>query len=321
MSQQQRILCMIDLSGAPEALAAMKQVAHVDVREPDRKVLLDIIGQYDAFWGHVNLKVDKAVLDRAARLKVINTASTGTDHIDTDEASRRGIEVLSLTQDYGLLEQFTATAECAWMLMMACQRKLRALTTHVLAGGWDSQAFMGTQLSGKTLGVLGVGRLGKMTVEYGKAFGMRVLGCDLKPFDVPGVEPVDHDTLWRESDAISVHIHMLPENYHLINEDVFSRMKPGSVLVNTSRGDIIDEVALLGALASGSLSAFGADVLHDEWREDMGESPVIQYAQTHDNVIITPHIGGCTYASIWGARIFSGKKLAHFLTTGQELTM
>jgi D-3-phosphoglycerate dehydrogenase len=284
-------------------------------------VLLDVIGQYDAFWGHTDLKVDHAVLARARQLKVILTASTGTDHIDKQEAGRRGIRVLSITRDYGLLDTFTATAECAWMLMLACHRHLRAAVGSVLQGQWHGETFRGRQLSCRTLGVLGVGRLGKMTVEMGKGFRMRVLGCDRVGFAIEGVQAVDFDTLLGESDAISIHIHMEPANYHLFNDDVFARMKQGAVLVNTSRGDLIDEAALIRALESGRLGAFGADVLHDEWRADMRQSPVVQYAMTHDNVVITPHIGGCTFTSLIDARVFAARKLVHYLQTGEELTM
>ena len=189
-----------------------------------------------------------------------------------------------------------------------------------MAGDWGP-LIVGRQLSGHTLGVLGVGRLGRMTVEYGKAFRMRVLGCDRRGVDVPGVEAVDFDTLLAESDAVSIHIHMTDDNRHLFNADTFARMKTGAVLINTSRGDIIDEAALLAALDSGQLGAFGSDVLHDEWRPDMANHPIIRYARDHDNVVLTPHIGGATYKSIHDARVFSAKKLAHFLTTDEELTM
>lgn len=321
MNKPAKVLCMVDLSLTPEALKILQDAVDLDYRPNDRALLPDIIGEYDAFWGHVNTKIDKEIFERATRLKVINAAATGTDHIDKEEAARRGIKVLSITRDYGLLDTFTATAECAWMLMLTCHRHFRAATRAVLEGKWHGEGFYGQQLSQHTLGVLGVGRLGKMVVEYGKAFRMRVLGCDLKPFEIPGVERVDFDTLLSQSDAISIHIHMTPENYHLFNTETFARMKRGTILINTSRGDIIDEQALLDALESGRLAAFGADVLHNEWRENMGDSPVVQYAREHDNVVITPHIGGCTLKSLVDARVFSARKLVSYLETGEELNM
>lgn len=315
-----RVLCMLDLTGASEGIQQLQKVADVEILAPDRGRLLEMIGDFDAVWAHTDLKMDREVLDRAQRLKVINTASTGTDHIDKETAAERGIQVLSITTDYALLDRFTATAECAWMLLLASMRHFRSATRHVLDGGWNLQQFAGQQLSDSTLGVLGVGRLGKMVCQYGQAFRARVLGCDVKPFSEPGVEAVDFETMLAEADAISIHIHMLPENYHIFNADTFSKMKQGAVLVNTSRGDLIDETALLEALESGRLSAFGADVLHNEWRADMRKSPLVQYAQTHENVIVTPHIGGATRRSIVEARIFSAQKLAHFLQTGKVLT-
>ena len=312
---------MADLSLAPEARAILEEAADVDYRASDRAVLLDRIGSYDAFWGHVELKMDRAVLDRARRLKVICTASTGTDHIDKQEAARRGIRVLSITRDYGLLKTFTATAECAWMLLLACSRNLRSALGQTLNGQWQGELLYGRQLSGQTLGVLGMGRLGSMTARFGEAFGMRVLGCDVKPFAIAGVERVDFETLLKESDAISIHIHMTPENRHLFDAAVLARMKRHAILVNTSRGDIVDEPALLAALERGTPAAYGADVIHNEWRDDMSASPLLRYAREHENVVITPHIGGCTYKSLADARVFSARKLAHFLRTGEELTL
>jgi len=321
MKEGRKTLCMVDLSCVPEAIDILRDGVELDYKPADRNVLLDIIDQYDALWTHIDLKIDREVLERGTRLKVINSASTGTDHIDKEEAARRGIKVLSITRDYSLLDTFTATAECAWMLMLACHRHFRGAAEASLARPWNIGDFCGRQLSQRTLGVLGVGRLGKMVVEYGKAFRMRVLGCDLKPFDIPGVESVDLVTLLRSSDAVSIHIHMLPENYHLFNKDTFAKMKDGAILVNTSRGDIIDEEALLDAIKSGKLAAYGADVLHDECREDITSAPIVRYAREHDNVVITPHIGGCTVKSLVDARVFSARKLVRFLQTGEELVM
>lgn len=321
MEGRPKVLCMADLSLAPEAMEILKQAIDLDYRPPDRHVLLESIADYDAYWGHLNLKVDREVLDRASRLRAVVTATTGTDHIDKEECARRGIAVLSITEDYGLLESFTATAECAWMLMLGCHRHLRSAMRDALAGIWAHESRLGKELSRLTLGVLGVGRLGRMVVEYGKAFRMKVLGCDRRPFSLPGVESVDFDSLLRRSDAISIHIHLTPENRHLFNADTFAKLKDGAVLVNTSRGDIVDEAALLTALDTGKLAAYGADVVHDEWRADMRQSALVAYAQTHENVLLTPHMGGRTRHGISGARVFTARKLVHFLQTGEKLSM
>lgn len=316
-----KVLCMVDFRLAPEALDYLRRHTEVECQPPSRERLLDTIGDYDAFWGHKDLRVDKEVLDRAARLTVVCTATTGTDHIDKQELARRGIKLLSITRDYGLLKTLTATAECAWMLLLACARHLRGAMAAVLDGQWNTEDFVGRQFCEQTLGVLGLGRLGSMMCRTGRGFDMRVLGCDRAPKRPAGVELVDFDTLLRESDFLSIHVHMEPENYHLFNDLTFGLMKHGAILVNTSRGDIVDEAALIRSLKSGRLAAYGTDVLHDEWRVDMRQSPLVQYAMEHDNVVIVPHIGGCTLRSIVDARVFTAKKLVHYLQTGQELTM
>ncbi|MHC4872320.1 MAG: NAD(P)-dependent oxidoreductase [Planctomycetota bacterium] len=321
MNKKPKVLCITDLSLVPDAIELLNNETDFDYRPDNKDVVSEIIQEYDAFWGHVDFKVDKELLEKAVNLKTILTAATGTNHIDKKTAAEKGIKILCIARDYKLLDTFTATAECAWMLMMACHRNLRQATAEVSEGKWDYYHLMGRQFSGHTLGVLGVGRLGSMAVEYGKAFRMRVLGCDLKPFSIDGVESVDFDTILRESDALSIHIHMEDRNYHLFNDETFSKMKDGAILVNTSRGDVIDEDALLSALDSGKLAAFGADVLHDEWREDMLDSPVVKYSQTHQNVVITPHLGGCTVKSIHDARMFAAEKLVHYLNFGEELIM
>ena len=316
-----RVLCMTDLSAAPEARSHLQDVCDLDERPSNRDQLLELIADYDAFWGHTELKLDNDFFSRATKLRAIATASTGRDHIDLEAAEASGVRVLSITRDYGLLDTFTATAECAWMLLLACHRHLRTVARDALLGHWNGDRRIGSQLSGRTLGVLGVGRLGKMTTTFGNAFRMRVIGCDIEPIEQAWVESVDFYRLLEESDVISVHVHMTKDNYHLFDSTALARMKPGSILVNTSRGDLVDETALINALEAGTLAAYGADVVHDEWREHMEESPLIRYAKNHENVFITPHIGGSTSLSLTNARVFAAKKLAHFLITGEEIQM
>jgi D-3-phosphoglycerate dehydrogenase len=305
----------------PESVVEfLQQSLEVTVMPGSPEALLANIADYDAFWGHFGMKVDRAALERGKpRLRAVCTASTGTDHIDVAAAQQLGIRVLCIKNDYGLLNSFTATAECAWMLLLACQRHFRRANAQVMSMRWGYDYF-GHQLSGKTLGVVGVGRLGSMVVEYGKAFRMRVLGCDPKPVQIAGVEQVDLDTLLRQSDCISLHVHLRPETRHMIDAAAIAKMKRGAVLINTARGDLVDEQAVIAALQSGQLAAFGADTIHDEWAIPTTGSDLIRYAQAHDNVVITPHFGGGTVESITAARQFMAKKVVQFLQTGEELT-
>jgi len=308
-----KVLCMVDLTLCPQALDPLREVAEVDHLPIDRRLLLERIGEYDAYFGHTDIQLDREIIDRAERLRVVAGPSTGTDHFDVKLLEERGIDLLSLTQEYELLDTFTATAECAWGLLLACLRRIPAGFEQVRRGNWAREQFTGTQLSQKTLGVLGVGRLGKMVVEYGKAFRMRVLGCDLKPFSIPGVSQADFDTLLRESDVISIHVHLNDSTRGLISREAFEKMKNGVVLINTSRGAIIDEGAFVANLESGKVAAAGIDVIHGEWMADITQHPLVQYAQTHDNLVISPHFGGATAESIAGARIFTAEKLARYL--------
>jgi D-3-phosphoglycerate dehydrogenase len=152
-----------------------------------------------------------------------------------------------------------------------------------------------------------------MTVEYGKAFRMHVLGCDPKPFRIVGVEQVSFDRLLRASDVISIHVHLTEKTRGLLSCRELAKMKRGVVIINTSRGAIIDGRAFLAALKSGKVSAAGLDVIEGEWMRDISRHPLVRYAQNHDNLVITPHVGGATVESIAGARIFMAKKLANHL--------
>jgi D-3-phosphoglycerate dehydrogenase len=157
-----------------------------------------------------------------------------------------------------------------------------------------------------------------MVAAYGQAFRMRVLGCDPSDFALVGEERVDFATLLREADVISIHLHLNDTTRRLFSRDSFAAMKNGVILINTSRGAIIDEAALLEALESGKVAAAGVDVIDGEWMADITLHPLVRYAQQHDNLVITPHIGGATVESIAGARIFIIERLAKYLVASAQ---
>jgi D-3-phosphoglycerate dehydrogenase len=347
------MLCMVDLRLAPEALERLQRafevtysptvegsvVAGKERGQAAQAVAARHIDAAEIYWGHTDIYLGEDLIARALHLRVVATASTGTDHLDRAALEARGVTILSITKDFALLDTFTATAECAWMLMLACHRNLLAASANVTqAGRWRAEDYLGHQLSGETLGVYGMGRLGKMTAAFGLAFRMRVLACDVVPFEHPGVEAVSFECLLRESDAISIHVHLdqvLPDGSTINNRGRFdskalSQMKPGCVLVNTSRGDIVDERAILAALEARTLRSYGTDVvmgadggankLVSEWAGDMRKAALVRYAQSHANLVITPHIGGGTFKSVIDARVFTARRLVHFMETGDILS-
>lgn len=311
-----RLLNMADLGACPDAFDSLSAEVEVVSMPPSRDALLRHLAAFDLYCASLQLRAGRDVLDQAPQLRAIVTVSTGLDHIDVDYAESRGIRVLSLRGDAVFLDTVTSTAELAWALLLAAVRRLPSACASALRGDWDRERFRGLQLSAKTLGVLGYGRLGRMVAEYGKAFRMRVLACDREPVQpADGVEMVCFETLLEQADVLSVHIHLTRENHRLLDARAFSRMKPGAVLVNTSRGAIVDESALLKVLASGRLAAAGIDVVDGELDGSLDQHPLIRYARDHDNLVISPHVGGVTLEAQRDAIRHMVGKLGAFLDT------
>jgi D-3-phosphoglycerate dehydrogenase len=297
----------------PDVMDPLKSVGELQVIPEDQKQLVETIGEYDVFLTSLKTRVDREVLDRAGNLKIIVTPSTGLDHIDVDEAEKRGITVLGIKNDYDFLKTVTATAEMAWCLLLAVVRQLPTAFDAAKQGFWARDTFRGHQMAYKTLGILGYGRLGEMMADYGKAFRMKVIACDLKEFQADGVRKVDFGTLLEESDVVTIHIHLTKENRGLIGEKELAKMKSGSVLINTSRGAIIDEDALLNALENGPMAGAGLDVICGEWEPHLYNHPLVRYARSHDNLVISPHLGGVTFESQKMAYDFVVKKILAYL--------
>jgi D-3-phosphoglycerate dehydrogenase / 2-oxoglutarate reductase len=250
--------------------------------------LNDAIAILDA---SMKVRFDRAMLDRGARLQVISTATTGADHIDDQVLAERRIPLLTLNGEREVLHNLTPAAELSWLLLLACARRLHGAIQHVLAGQWMREEFPGIMLKGKTLGLIGCGRIGSWMARYAHAFDMEVIGYD--PFVTPWPEQIrqyDLDSLLATADFISMHVPLNHQTRGMLGPREFGLVKPGAIFINTSRGGLIDEHALLQALADGRIRAAGIDVLEGEPAID--HHPLVGYAREHDNLIITPHIGG-----------------------------
>lgn len=307
-----KLVSVSDLEIFPEVKKLLE--SHFDVQYilPQSEVLAKSILQADAYYAGLGVQLTRQMIMQSERLKVISTPSTGLDHIDLNAAKEKGIAVLGLKDDLKLLEQITSTAELAWTLVLACSRKLISAQRSAQEGCWGRDKFRGHQLAYRTFGILGCGRLGTIVAQYAHAFRMRVIACDTREITLPFVQQVSFDQLLRESDILSIHIHLTPENVNFVNEQAFEKIKPGATLINTSRGAIVNEDALLDALKTGKIAAAGLDVIDGEWRNDLTNHPLISYMKDHENLLITPHIGGVTFESQKMAKLAAAHKLIEF---------
>lgn len=301
-----------------EAREILNSFADVEFCEKlTRPQLLKKVADADGLIVRFAHKIDKQVIDRAKRLKVIATAATGTNHIDVDYAKKKGIGILSLKGETKFLRSVAATAEYTMALLLSLLRKTPAAYSSVRKGLWNRNLFLGEELSGKTLGVIGYGRLGVKVVRYAQAFGMKV--CVYDPFIKQSLLRKVHrcrtlKELLQNSDIISVHVLLNDSSIGLLGKKQFQNIKKGSYLINTSRGQIINEKALIKSLRSGRLKGAALDVLAEEEEKGFNlESRLIfQYARKNDNLILTPHIGGATVESMKKTEIFIARKLKKY---------
>jgi len=292
-----------------EAVEVLRTASSVCLYMGDeRQGLINVIGDYDIVFTRLRYMFDAELFDAAKKIKFLVSPTTGLDHIHREEAQRRGVEILSLQGQIELLRNVTATAEHTWALLLALTRRLPEAIKHVSSGGWDRNALRGTELREKTIGIVGLGRLGSMVARYAVAFGMKVKYFD--PFD-PMVEfrGLERCSTLAElvstSDIITLHLPLNDETKHLFNGELFKKFKRGSVLINTSRGAIVDTDSLIDSLEDGSLSAAALDVIDGELNGgDVLPERVRNYLACHDNLLITPHIGGATLESMTKTEVF-----------------
>lgn len=229
-------------------------------------------------------KVGAAVMDAAPSLRVISKHGSGTDTIDKDAAKARGIEVKAAVG-----ANAAAVAEQALALLLACAKSVVPLNARMHAGHWDKATHKSVELGGRTIGLVGLGAIGQRFARMCDAMGMTVLGHDPFAKDLPPyIRPVDLDTIWRESDAISLHCPLTADNANLLNAQTLAACKRGVLLVNTARGGLIDEDALLQAVRSGQVAVAGLDSFAVE------PMTAGHPFQGEPNFVLSPHIGGVT---------------------------
>lgn len=309
------------IKGVAEILVSIGKVTYWD--NPTQTEVVRSLKGVNALFTNPNksnVYIGQDVMDAGRDLKVICTASTGTVHIDKQYAAKKGLPVLALTTDMDIIGKISSTAELAFGLTLAALRHIPLAFDSVKEGEWDYLPFIGRQLDHLTIGVVGYGRLGKFYARYAQAFGSRVLVYDpyIKVTE-QGIEQVKRvDVLLRKSDVIALHVHVTPETTGMVNKKWLAQMKKDVVLVNTARGEVINEPDMLAFLKKNKLARLATDVIANEQLTKQ-KNPLIEYAQRASNIIITPHIGGMTQEGQFIAYGHAANKLKNFFKQKSSL--
>lgn len=267
--------------------------------------LIEEIPNYHALLVRSQTQVNARVLSAAKNLKVIGRAGVGVDNIDVPAATERGIIVLNAPDGNTI-----STSEHTFAMLMALARNIPQAYRSIVSGEWNRKAFVGVELRDKTLGIIGMGRIGTEVAKRAKVFGMHVLGYD--PFLTKerakrlGVDKVEFPKLIAESDFITVHTPLIKETHHLISTEAFAHMKDGVRILNCARGGIIDEEALMKALNSGKVAGAALDVFEEEPPTD---HPLLK----HPRVVATPHLGASTVEAQENVALDVSEEVLHVL--------
>lgn len=266
----------------------LAQVAQVDIKTKlSPEELAQIIPDYDALMIRSGTQVTDAVVAAATRLKIIGRAGVGVDNIDVTAATRKGVVVVNSPEGNTI-----AAAEHTLALMLSLARHIPEANHSLKDGQWERKQFTGVEVYKKTLGIIGLGKIGSHVANVGRSMGMKLLAYD--PFlskeraEQLGCSLVELDLLFSEADFITLHLPKTPETMHLINQETLGKMKPTARIINCARGGIIDEAALAAALKDGKIGGAALDVFESE---PLGESPLKTLGR---EIILTPHLGAST---------------------------
>lgn len=274
---------------------------------------------FDTIFTRLGLNIDEKIIAASPELKYIVTSTTGLNHINMDVAAKRGIHVVSLKGETEFLNSIKSTAEHTWAILLVLIRKLDLAIADVKNGYWRRAPFLSTELDQKTIGIIGYGRLGKIVAKYAEVFDMKVLINDIDPnaYGKSSYENTPLDILLEQSDIVSIHIPSNQENNKFFNKELIEKAKKGFILINTSRGEVVNEADILEGLVSKQISGVATDVLYGDstWENrSTADHPMVAYANQHTNLIITPHMGGYAYESIIRTRDFITNKYLNIIS-------
>jgi len=300
MKKNNTILVITPILHIEGLMESLKKSGKLIIFEnPSKNDLRKILIKANVIFTNPNkskIYIGKDLIDKAINLKVICTASTGTNHIDVNYARSKKIKIISLTKDYNTIKKISSTAEHALALTLSSLRNIPISYDSVLKGNWDYTKYIGRQINFLTIGVVGYGRLGKMYARYLNSMGSKVIFYDpFKKSISKNIKKISSlNELFMKSDVISFHLHVNTNTHHLLNKKNFKFLKKDVLIINTSRGEIINEKDLIMFLNKNKKAKYSCDVLENEIF-GIGKNKLIKYAEKNKKqVTITPHIGGMT---------------------------
>ncbi len=286
----------LDLPEIPEKLSEIGRVTHLP--KMTQAEVKESIHDYNILIMPTRIKLDQTVWKNNSHICIVATPSVGTEHLDIDFLKSKGVKVIALTGESELTKTIYSPAELAFAHLLNITRNFNSAVNSVKEGKWSTNGLMGRELNGKTLGIIGFGSVGSNMSKYSKAFGVNIIAYDpVKTISDPDIQQVSCiDYLYNKSDIISIHASYNPSTHHLITYNSFLKMKKSCIFINTSRGEIVEEKALIRALNENIIYAAGIDVIENEssTEDDCCIESKLNTYRCINNLYVTPHIGGST---------------------------
>ena len=307
-----KIICITPLKHQKGLYEIMKNYGEVDYKPEISKVYLSKYLKKNLNINCIfcnpnkqNYILDKSVLKNSG-IKIINTGTTGLNHINLKDCDKLGIKIISLTKDFKLLKNLPSTSELAFTLMLSLLKKISLSSNSVKNNRWDYEPFVGNEISSLSIGIIGFGRLGKIMSKFCHAFGMQVYVYD------PYVKSKKYNNstmseIAKKCDVISIHVHVKKDTIKMIDKVFLKKLVKKPIIINTSRGEILSEKDIIYALKDNSLRGYGTDVIEDEYG-NISKSPIVKGIKMKLNILATPHIGGMTWQGQKRAWIWSINK-------------
>ena len=305
-----KILITENKDFSKEALKILENIEDIEIisKNLNKKKLKKYVKDVDVIWIRLKNYIDKEILENT-KIKYIVTATTGLNCIDLQYTKKKRIKVLSLKGEEKFLQNVRATPEFTITCILALLRNIKNASNAVDDYNWNRDYFKGNEIYGKTIGIIGYGRVGRIVARYLKCFGANILVCEKKEKRMPKyIKKVTLDEIFKKSDIVTLHVNYEEENINMINQKLFDLIDKPIYFINTARGELVNEQDLIQAIKENKVIKAAVDVLNHEARNKIKNNKLLKFAIDSNRVLITPHLGGCTKESMEKTEVYMANK-------------